>query len=50
MELPRWKNPNRKRNLKAVYDSPSYCKYYDIDLLDFTNLVNKLSSRWCIDR
>ena len=46
----RWKDPHRRRNLNAVYGSSSYCKYYDIDLLDFTNLVRKLSLRGFIDQ
>ena len=41
-QMPRWTNPGRKRNCKASYTSPDYVKYYDLDLNDFTYLVNKL--------
>ena len=40
--LPKWKNPGRKRNCKANHNSPDYCKYYDLDIDDFTNLVVNL--------
>lgn len=45
MNLPRWKNPSRKRILLISYNDPNYCKYYDLDVEDFTNLVNKLHNK-----
>ena len=44
MNLPTWSNPHRKRQLDAAFSSPDYCKYYDIDIPDFTELVLKLKS------
>lgn len=40
----RWKDPNRKRNINAVFSSPDYCLFYDIDTQDFTYLVLKRKS------
>lgn len=45
MNLPRWKNPGRKRILLISYNDPKYCKYYDLDVEDFTNLVIKLCNK-----
>lgn len=44
-KLERWSNPGRPRNCKADYNSPDYCKYYDLDLKDFTNLARKLRNK-----
>ena len=41
-KLERWNNPGRPRNCKADHNSPDYCKYYDLDLCDFTDLAGKL--------
>lgn len=40
--MPKWKDPGRKRNCHAKYNSPDYVNYYDLDLEDFTNLVLKV--------
>lgn len=45
MNLPRWKNPGRKRILLISHKDLKYCKYYDLDVEDFTNLVNKLHNK-----
>lgn len=45
MELPKWKNPGRKRILLISYKDPKYCTYYDLDVEDFTNLVIKLRNK-----
>lgn len=42
MRLPTWKDPHRKRLCDIRYTDPNYCKYYDIDLVDFEQLINKL--------
>lgn len=42
MEIPRWKDPKRKRNTEISYKDPDYCKYYDIDLEDLTHIVSIL--------
>lgn len=42
MEALRWTNPHRKRNIHASYNSPDYVRGYDIDINDFTYIVNKL--------
>lgn len=42
MEIPRWKDPGRKRATNIQYTDPNYTKYYDLDLNDFTDLVIKL--------
>lgn len=39
--LPRWTNPNRKRDLHIKYSDPKFCKYYDIDIEDFEELILK---------
>ena len=42
MEIPRWKDPGRKRNTEISYKDPDFCKYYDIDLEDLTHIVSIL--------
>lgn len=42
MKLPIWKNPNRNRNNSIRYADKDYVKYYDLDLEDLTELVDKL--------
>lgn len=44
MLLQRWNNPGRKRRCNISYNDEDYVKYYDIDLTDFTTLVNKLKN------
>ena len=39
--MPRWTNPNRKRDLHIKYSDPKFCKYYDIDVEDFEDLTLK---------
>lgn len=41
MNLPRWVDPNRKRELHIKYSDPQFCKYYDIDIDDFQELTLK---------
>ena len=41
MRIPTWKNPNRKRRIDISWTDPDYTKYYDLDLSDFTELVQK---------
>ena len=45
MKLPIWKNPNRTRNNSIRYTDKDYVKYYDLDLQDLTELVNKLRNK-----
>lgn len=42
MQIPIWKDPNRKRNICSNYLDKDYVKYYDLDLHDLTELVEKL--------
>lgn len=42
--LPKWKDPGRKRKIHISYKDPDFCKHYDLDLDDFTDLVTKLHS------
>lgn len=44
MKLPKWKDPKRKRLINISYKDDDYCKYYDIDLQDLTDLVVKLKN------
>lgn len=43
MVLMKWKDPGRKRLTDIRFNDPAYCKYYDLDLIDLTDLVLKLS-------
>lgn len=42
MQMPSWKKVYRKRELDIRYTSPNFVHFYDIDLKDFEELVNKL--------
>ena len=42
MQMPSWKKVCRKRELDIRYTSPNFVHFYDIDLIDFEELVNKL--------
>lgn len=42
MNIYRWNNPGRKRKTEISYTDGDYCKYYDLDLEDFTRLVSRL--------
>ena len=42
MKLPIWKNPNRTRNNSIRYTDKDYVKYYDLDLQDLSELIDKL--------
>ena len=42
--LPRWKDPQRKRNIHISHLDKSYCWYYDLDLNDFEFIVNKVNN------
>lgn len=42
MIIPRWSKVNRKRQIQISYKDPSFVRYYDLDLKDFTDLVLKL--------
>ena len=42
MKLPIWKNPNRTRNNSIRYTDKEYVKYYDFDLQDLSELIDKL--------
>lgn len=42
MKLPIWSNPNRTRNNSIRYTDKDYVKYYDLDLQDLTELIDKL--------
>ena len=44
MKIQTFKNPNRRRKLKINYYDPNFCKYYDLDLTDFGDLVQKLQN------
>lgn len=45
MKLPIWKNPNRTRNNSIRYTDKDYVKYYDLDLQDLTELIDKLRNK-----
>lgn len=45
MEIPKWKDPGRKRATDIQYTYPNFTKYYDLDLDDFTKLVIKLRNK-----
>lgn len=42
MKVPIWKNPNRTRNNSIRYTDKDYVKYYDLDLQDLSELIDKL--------
>lgn len=42
MNIPIWKDPHRKRNIQSSYTDNNYVKYYDLDLEDLTELIDKL--------
>lgn len=42
MKIPIWKDPHRKRNNSIRYTDNNYVKYYDLDLEDLTELIDKL--------
>lgn len=42
MQIPIWKDPHRKRNIRSNYLDKEYVKYYDLDLQDLSELVEKL--------
>lgn len=42
MKLPLWRNPNRTRNNSIRYTDNDYVKYYDLDLQDLSELIDKL--------
>lgn len=42
MQIPIWKDPHRKRNIRSNYLDKDYVKYYDLDLQDLSELVEKL--------
>lgn len=42
MQIPIWKDPHRKRNIHSNYLDKDYVKYYDLDLQDLSELVEKL--------
>lgn len=41
-KLHLWKDPKRKRLTSISYKDPDYTKYYDLDLEDLTELIDKL--------
>lgn len=45
MKLPIWKNPNRTRNNSIRYTDKDYVKYYDLDLQDLSELIDKLRNK-----
>ena len=45
MKLPMWRNPNRTRNNSIRYTDKDYVKYYDLDLQDLTELIDKLRNK-----
>lgn len=45
MKLPIWKNPNRTRNNSIRYKDKDYVKYYDLDLQDLYELIDKLRNK-----
>ena len=42
MQIPNWKDPQRKRNIRSNYINKDFVKYYDLDLQDLSELVDKL--------
>lgn len=42
--LPRWKNPDRRRKINLSHEDPEYCWYYDLDNDDFEKLVLRLKA------
>ena len=40
--IPRWSDPHRRRILNISYKDPRFCRYYDLDQVDFTYLVSKM--------
>lgn len=44
MRIPSWSNPQRKRNIHSNYLDKDYVKYYDLDLQDLSELVEKLKN------
>lgn len=44
MNIPKWRDPHRRRNLKANHKDEDFCPYYDIDLTDFEQLVMKIKA------
>lgn len=44
MLIPKWRNPNRTRKCNIRYTDSDYTMYYDVDLIDFEMLVNKLKN------
>ena len=42
MKVPIWRNPNRTRNNSIRYTDKDFVKYYDLDLQDLSELVDKL--------
>lgn len=42
MIIPRWSKVNRKRQIQISYKDPTFVRYYDLDLEDFTDIVLKL--------
>lgn len=49
MNIPRWRDPNRRRKLKARYSDSDFVRYYDLDTEDFTRLVVKLKNNERLD-
>lgn len=45
MELLIWVNPNRKRSNKLAYSDPNFVVGYDIDMADFSALVDTYNQR-----
>ena len=45
MKLPTWRKVDRRRKIHISHEDPEFVKYYDLDLLDFTNLVIKLRNK-----
>lgn len=45
MDIPKWRDPGRKRATDIQYTDSTYTKYYDLDLDDFTRLVIKLRNK-----
>ena len=45
MNIPKWKDPQRKRRVDIRYTDGDYCKYYDLDLHDFEQLVIKCKTQ-----
>lgn len=45
MELLIWVNPNRKRSNKLAYSDPNFVVGYDLDMADFSALVDTYNQR-----